>query len=173
MMETAFLRLSCTLLYTAALGSFAAGQSPAVRLFHPDGPLPSYEVATIKPPDPARPYGTTVRQFIQQAYGGVRMAAVRMDRPQPNVQVVGGPAWIDKDQYVILGKPSEQDRSAMNDMSQLERSRRTEMMDQMLLAERFHLKAHFAVREMPVLELVPAKGGLKITPVDPVPGGGP
>jgi len=41
------------------------------------------------------------------------------------------------------------------------------MMQQSLLADRFDLKVHFETREMPIFELVPAKGGLKITPVDP------
>ena len=38
-------------------------------------------------------------------------------------------------------------------------------MQQSLLADRFHLKAHFETRVLPVYELVPAKGGLKITEV--------
>src|SRR6185437_323422 len=42
-------------------------------------------------------------------------------------------------------------------------------MEQSLLADRFHLKAHFETRVLPVYELVPAKGGLKITEVPPPP----
>jgi uncharacterized protein (TIGR03435 family) len=45
------------------------------------------------------------------------------------------------------------------------RDDQTSAMQQFLLADRFHLKAHFETRVLPVYELVPAKGGLKITEV--------
>jgi len=149
----------------------AGAQTAEVKLFHPAGPLPAYDVATIKPPDPARPVGLSVRWFIQQAYGGIRMPLIR-----PNTrmtQVVGGPTWIDKDPYRITSKPSEEERVAMDKMTPEERKQQTEMMDQSLLAERFHLKVHFETREMPVFELLPAKHGVKLTPVDAIPNGGP
>ena len=149
----------------------AGAQTAEVKLFHPAGPLPAYDVATIKPPDPERPFGVTLRRFIQQAYGGVRMSVIRPDTRI--TQVVGGPAWIDKDPYRITGKPSEEERAAMDKMTLQERKQQTEMMDQSLLAERFHLKVHFETREMPVYELLPAKHGLKLKPVDALPNGGP
>jgi uncharacterized protein (TIGR03435 family) len=52
-----------------------------------------------------------------------------------------------------------------------DRRAQEEMMQQSLLSERFQLKVHFETREMAAFELVPAKGGLKITPVDPPPSG--
>jgi uncharacterized protein (TIGR03435 family) len=53
----------------------------------------------------------------------------------------------------------------MQKMNNAERSDQDHMMRQSLLADRFHLKAHFETRVLPVYELVPAKGGLKITAV--------
>ena len=38
-------------------------------------------------------------------------------------------------------------------------------MQQALLTDRFHLKLHFETRVLPVYEIVPAKGGIKITEV--------
>lgn len=52
-------------------------------------------------------------------------------------------------------------------MSPEQRMAQYRMMEESLLAERFHLKMHVETREMPVYDLVPAKGGLKITPADP------
>ena len=53
-----------------------------------------------------------------------------------------------------------------------DRLRLDHSMRQSLLADRFHLKVHFEVREMPVYALMPTKGGLKIKPVaDPAPPG--
>jgi uncharacterized protein (TIGR03435 family) len=57
----------------------------------------------------------------------------------------------------------------MDKMTPEEKQKQTEMMQQSLLAERFHLKWHVETREMRIYELVPAKGGLKIKPVDPPP----
>jgi uncharacterized protein (TIGR03435 family) len=169
------LRLPYIALLTAARISCAVAgmaEQPVVKAFHPAGPLPSYEVATIKPADPAKQYaGTTLRRYIASAYG------VPLPWGMPGVelqgsQVIGGPEWIDKDRYDIKGKPPEELREAMRKVSSEDRDAQTEMMQQSLLAERFHLKVHFETREMQVFELVPAKGGLKITPLEqPLEGG--
>ena len=144
-----------------------AAPAQEVKVFHPGGPLPSYDVATIKPPDPARPYmGQTVRQYIAVAYNSGTGSITRMDGPLPQ-QTVGGPDWIDKEKYVITGKPSDEQRHAIEAMSPEQRLAQYRMMEQSLLAERFHLKMHVETREMPVYDLVPAKGGLTIKPVAP------
>jgi uncharacterized protein (TIGR03435 family) len=151
----------------AALAQAPTGP-PVVRVFHPDGPTLSYDVATIKPSDPNQPYaGTTLRRYIANAYGvpipwgvpGVEF---------PGAQVLGGPAWIDNDKYDIKGKAPDELRVAMEKMKDAQRTAQTRTMQQALLAERFHLKVHFETREMKVYELVPAKGGLKIKSAAPV-----
>ena len=156
----------------AALAQTPPGP-PVVRVFHPQGLALSYDVATIKPSDPGQPYaGTTLRRYIANAYGvpipwgvpGVEF---------PGAQVLGGPAWIDNDKYDIKGQAPDELRASMEKLSADDRRAQTETMQQALLAERFHLKVHFETREMPIFELVPAKGGLKIkpNPVDPPPAG--
>jgi uncharacterized protein (TIGR03435 family) len=139
---------------------------PELFLFHPSVPLPSYEVATIKPldPDAARsavklpPGGylspLSLRRYIMNAYGAVYAP-----------QIVGGPAWLNKDAYVIKGKVPDALQSALQKMPREERIDQNRMLEQSLLADRFHLKAHFETRVLPVYELVPANGGLKITEV--------
>lgn len=139
---------------------------PELLLFHPSGPLSSYEVATVKPlaPDVASgmvklpPGGSlsplTIRRYIMNAYGAVYPP-----------QVVGGPDWLNKDAYIIKGKVPDELESALQKMTREESIDQIRMMEQCLLADRFHLKAHFETRVLPVYELVPAKGGLKITAV--------
>lgn len=158
----------CATLACAAV----AQEAPAVKAFHPSGPLPAYEVATVKPASSGPPppgiavhVTSTLRGYIAMAYG------VQMP---PNAapgcagcQVIGGPAWVDQDRYDIEGKPPDAMRDAMQKMTIDQRREQTEMLQQSLLAERFHLKVHFETREMPVYELVPAKGGLKVTALDP------
>ncbi len=133
---------------------------------HPAPPLLSYEVDTIKPevpvtyPNGSTVYpGTTLLQYIRAAYSPNSGAL-------PPSQVIGGPEWIDKDKYDIQGKPSPDLEVALKKMTNEDRSAQTRSMQQSLLAERFHLKVHFEVRQMPVYTLVPAKGGLKIKAVD-------
>jgi uncharacterized protein (TIGR03435 family) len=154
-----------------------AGVPDTLKVFHPTGPLSSYDVATIKPhidsPQGAGNMraigGMTIRTYISRAYGVPLVMGI--DIQLENSRVVGGPAWIDKDQYDIKGKPADDLREAMDKMTREQQLEQNEMMQQSLLADRFHLKVHFETREMKVLDLLPAKGGLKITAVDPPPSG--
>jgi uncharacterized protein (TIGR03435 family) len=146
--------------------SQTAQPKPELLLFHPSGPLLSYEVATVKPlaPDVANimvklpPGGSlsplSIRRYIMNAYGAVYPA-----------QVVGGPDWLNKDAYDIKGKVPDEFESALHKMTREARINETRVLQQSLLADRFHLKAHFETRVLPVYELVPAKNGLRITEV--------
>jgi uncharacterized protein (TIGR03435 family) len=73
-----------------------------------------------------------------------------------------GSGWINSAKYVIRGKPTESMQKAMQTMTVEEKRKQVHLMMQGLLADRFHLKAHFETREMPVYELVVAKGGPKL-----------
>ena len=81
-------------------------------------------------------------------------------------QVIGGPDWLNKDSYNIKGKVPDDIEAAQQTMKRDDQIDQNRAMQQSLLADRFHLKAHFETRVLPVYELVPAKGGLKITKVD-------
>jgi uncharacterized protein (TIGR03435 family) len=153
--------LSVPLFSLLTLGAPAQTADPVTRVFHPASPLLSYEVATIKPldPDPATGrtmvMGQTLRDFIRRAYAPTFVELA------PS-QVVGGPDWIDREKYVINGKAPAEIETAMQKMTTADQVTHEHSMEQSLLADRFHLKVHFEVREMPVYALEPAKGGLKI-----------
>jgi uncharacterized protein (TIGR03435 family) len=158
----------------ACLVFAAPTHAQVVTMYHPAGPLPSYDVASIKPAPPnsggvtrAIPGGTVtvaggprnstlIRNYILSAYGL---------SPVSKSQIVGGPAWLDTDAYVIEAKPSDDLRDAMQKMTPAEQANQNRMMQQSLLADRFKLKAHFETRVLPIYELAPTKGGLKIKPV--------
>ena len=151
-------------LLTLAGSAQTAQPKPELLLFHPSGPPLSYEVATVKPVDSntanrmvVLPPGATlnplsIRRYIMDAYGATYQA-----------QVVGGPDWLNKDPYNIKGKFPDDLEAAYQKMTSDARHDQDRAMQQSLLADRFHLKAHFETRVLPVYELVPAKGGLKIT----------
>ena len=80
-------------------------------------------------------------------------------------QIIGGPDWINKDSYIIHGKIPDDLEAALKKMTPQDGIDQNRSMQQSLLAERFHLKAHFETRILPVYELVAAKDGLKITEV--------
>jgi uncharacterized protein (TIGR03435 family) len=113
--------------------------------------MPAYEVATIKPWD-GQGYGMPLRVYIQSAFG----------IPVNSTGWVIGPDWISSAKYVIRAKPPDSIRDAMQTMTAEQRRNENELMEQSLLLDRFKLKAHFETREMPVYQLVLAKGGPKL-----------
>ena len=116
---------------------------------------PAFEVATIKPSDPARPgqiitlrgaeiitTNTTLHDLINLAY---------WLHPK---QLTGGPAWTVSDKFDLAGKPDAPGQPNVDQMK---------MMIQKLLADRFQLKFHFEKRELSVYAITIAKTGAKIT----------
>jgi len=141
-----------------------------------EGVSPAFEVATIKPPDPAArliiyPPGMkqqtlmpgTGRSFVARAYGVIANA---------KLLVLGGPAWLDSDRYIIDGKIPDDLFARMQTLSAAEKEAQVNLMLRTLLMERFKLKVHTEMREMPIYELVLAKEGPNLTALTPIDTGG-
>lgn len=122
----------------------------ALAVFAQPAPRPKFEVASIKRagdqgPRMMRPLpngltGTvSFKQMLQRAYA-----------VQP-FQIAGGPEWINSERYTIDAKAAG---NASHDQVSL--------MLQSLLEERLQLKIHRETRELPVFNLVIAKGGPKL-----------
>jgi len=94
---------------------------------------------------------TTVERLIQQAYGPYANGEMN---PLSSITVTGGSAWINSALYEIDAKAAEPEGQAMMNGPML----------QALLEDRFKLKIHRETREVPVYELVVAKGGAKLQP---------
>jgi uncharacterized protein (TIGR03435 family) len=123
---------------------------------------PSFEVTSVKPTAPGPNFirggaprgdrmdltGANLRMLLQISYG--RMAA----GPGPQIQIIGGPTWIDSDRYDIQAKADCSGGKLSNEQTQL--------MMQSLLEDRFQLKAHKETRELPVYNLVVGKDGPKL-----------
>lgn len=121
-------------------------------------PQPSFDTATIKPTasaDPAHGYWSrpgigrfyarslSVQFLIQLAYGIEKN------------QIAGKPAWLDSDFYDIEAKPEEGIKLSPDELRPRLQS---------LLAERFHLAAHFETKMVRGYALVAAKGGPRLQP---------
>lgn len=129
----------------------------------PDKPR-AFEVASVKLSDPnSQNYG------IGTAPGGRFMAnnwtlkrLIAWAYRVPDDQIFGGPSWVSTDKFDITAKTAggtfpDNDRPASPD--ELPPSR---YLVQTLLAERFNMKLHREVRELPVFELMIAKKGPKL-----------
>jgi len=137
--------------------AWAIPEAPPPPMSMPADANPSFEVATIKPSDPASQgasmlvgrgganlfttTNSTLADLISFAYG----VHAR--------QVTGGPGWLETDKYDLNAKP---DQPGIPNVTQL----RT--MVQKLLADRFQLTFHHDKKELSAYALTVAKTGPKI-----------
>jgi uncharacterized protein (TIGR03435 family) len=150
----------------------------APLLSKPQHAKPSFEVVSIKPSPPDLMIrgggprgdrfamsGASLRMLIGIAY------QPNSGQPGPQIQIIGGPGWLDSDRYEIQAKA---------DCSAGPISRQDmQLMVQSMLEDRFQLKAHFETRELPIYNLVVGRDGPKLkasadqTVPTPVTGGPP
>jgi uncharacterized protein (TIGR03435 family) len=117
-----------------------------------------FDVVSIKPSDPLsnimhigigpggsfEASGVNLMSLIVQAYD------VR------GFQIVGGTGWMNDDKYTIITK----DRTAIQPGPEAQDQLRAKV--RAMLADRFQLRIHREMREMPVYALTIAKGGVKM-----------
>ncbi len=115
---------------------------------------PSFEVVSIKPITERKPGtivfdGATVNMNSFGAFGVIQQAfAVRP------IDILGAPDWTRSEPYEIVAKTEDGFGALTMD--------RVRPLLRSLLADRFHLVAHQETRELPIYELVVAKGGAKL-----------
>ncbi len=156
----------CSRMLSLACLALGAAQLRA-QVLHATGPLPSFEVATIKPstdgkavpsittPTESRTMNVTARNLIEQAYHIPWTSGL-------NERVLGGPTWIDNDHYDVEARIDESMAATFATMSNDRQKEQTSLMMQALLADRFKLKVHFETRQLPIYALAVAKGGPKL-----------
>jgi uncharacterized protein (TIGR03435 family) len=130
---------------------------------------PAYEVATIKPSDPERSEGNigfnaggsfqargiSLRELIQLAYD---LGYFAVDQ-----RIVGGPKWIGTAKFDLDAKCDDPTASSFAKIPIKMQLPAEQAMIRALLADRFNLRLHHESRVMPVLVLVAAHGGPKLT----------
>jgi bla regulator protein blaR1 len=79
-------------------------------------------------------------------------------------QLDGLPAWALNDRYDVVAKVAGADVTVFQKYGPEQRS----PMLQPVIEDRFKMKAHYGTKELPVYALVAAKGGSKLTSVEPV-----
>jgi uncharacterized protein (TIGR03435 family) len=129
-----------------AVGALATAQAP------------SFDVASVKPNK------TNEAQSVPQMQLGGRLTLINrtlrylvlfayssLESPLHDMQVVGGPDWIDRDRFDVVAK-MEGNPPPVPATANLAR-----MMLRAVLAERFHLQTRTESRELPVFALVVAR----------------
>jgi uncharacterized protein (TIGR03435 family) len=131
-------------------------------------PAPSFDVVSIhlSPPSPDghnhiyndiheshfRTGNLSIRDLIQYAYN------------LPKSQIIGGPQWLNSTMYDIDAKSGPEADTRLKTMSGDDAAQQKRIMVKALLAERFALAAHNEARELPLYNLVLAKGGPRFQP---------
>src|SRR5262245_48236698 len=135
----------------------------------PRATKPSFEVASVKRNVSGDSYmdGSAGGRFIARAIP-LRMLITEAYNVR-DVQVMGGPTWMDTDRWDVEGKPQANDAQKPVSLDGPAAANRGRLMLQSLLEDRFQLKAHWETRELPVYELTVARGGPKIKTSSGVP----
>jgi uncharacterized protein (TIGR03435 family) len=147
---------------SAPLAQPAATQQQANKVY-------TYETVSIKPSDPKLTASskqnlrgaiawtnTPLFSLLQDFYG------VYMDD-----QFLGLPDWVKEEKYDIMAKADTDTVERWGSLPRDERSKVVNRMMQSILIDRCRLEAHEETRELPVYELVIAKGGLKLKEAPP------
>lgn len=147
-------------LSAAASGLYAQGPdksnpSPASAVTK----IPVWDVISVKPnktdsgssmfhsiPDGLRLENVTVKMLVSNSYG------IRIDL------ISGLPSWAEKEHFDIDAKVSPDDLPAMKNLTREQRR----LMMLAVLNDRFHWQGHIETKELPIYELVVAKGGAKL-----------
>jgi uncharacterized protein (TIGR03435 family) len=121
--------------------------------------VPVFDVASVKPnksdsgmmmigarPDGFRASNVPLKMLLSQAYG------IKTDL------ISGGPSWVDSALFDVEAKVADVDLEALKKLSPKQRL----SMLQPVLADRFKLKVHIETKQLPVFELLAAKGGIKL-----------
>jgi uncharacterized protein (TIGR03435 family) len=121
-------------------------------------PATEHEAMYWRQPDGLRWDDVTLGGMIANAYGVSRLV---------KGQIEGGPNRMESRAFDINAKVDAETAARWSSMTQAEVDGERRSMTRSLLAERFHLKLHHEMREMPALVLRVAQSGPKLQPPHP------
>jgi uncharacterized protein (TIGR03435 family) len=93
----------------------------------------------------------TVRSLVMTAYNLIMLE-----------QISGLPGWAENENYEVQGKLDSESTEAFKKLSRNNQASQRSLLMQALLADRFKLRLHHDLRELPVYNLVIARSGLKM-----------
>jgi len=160
--RTHVLFLQSVVLALAALAVTVPAAIPLRAQAQDPTPLPRFEVAAVKPskgPTGERGQAVTGRYTATRTVKFFIADAFFFATPLAASRVIGGPEWIDSALYEIDAKASTGWQPSPDGPP-----RELFLMMRSLLQERFKLKTHMEMRELPVYELVVARADGSLGP---------
>jgi len=170
---------ACAVIAVAGPVAFGLVQdtAPAGQVLRTTGPLPTFEVISIKPSKPgsgtfigAAGHGApddrfivknmSIKKLISWAYAGTSL-------PLPLDQISGGQDWINYNEYDIDAKLDEAQVAAMKKASGRDQILQIRRMAQGLLRDRLKLDVNDTTVTRPVYDLVATRGGPKLQAAKP------
>lgn len=132
-------------------------------------PTPAFDVASIHPNNSDHTARTRIYSYGNQvhfiAVNATPMQLLQYAWNLPSSRILGASGWATSSKYDIEAKSDQAIADKFALLSYPDAKDQLLKMVQLLLADRFHLAAHRESRELPVYELVAAKGGVKFSPV--------
>ena len=130
---------------------------------------PTFEVAAIKlsrPDDRGHRWNGNVDRISIENYT-LRRLIVSAYGLKSELQVMGGPKWIDHEAFDIVAKVDDEEVARLRAMNRADRQLERNRMLQALLAERFGLKVTTTAKNMPVYLLIVAGASPKLAQSSP------
>ncbi len=157
-----------SILVVSAISSISAQTTQPPESALPSGkpspPPTAYDIVSVKPhkDDPTvgswwrtTPTGVSanvsVRSLIMSAYN-----LIMLD------QISGLPDWAEREDFDVEGKLDADTAEVFGKLSRSDQTKQRQLMMQELLADRFKLRVRFETKDLPVYNLVVAKGGVKM-----------
>jgi uncharacterized protein (TIGR03435 family) len=131
-------------------------------------PLPSFEVASIKPNR-----SEDLRKMVSFQSGRYTLTGlttkllITVAYDLEDFQVSGGPSWISSDRYDVNAKVEDSVAAEWQKLPPNQRAEQLRVMLQSLLADRFELKVSHTSKDLPIYALVVAKNGPKLQEAKP------
>jgi uncharacterized protein (TIGR03435 family) len=154
-------RLSTVVVVALTTGRGLGAQAPEAPA---SSNRPTFEAASVKANKSGGPFqlifqpggrfratNVTLKMLIGAAYG--------TPQPLPDFQQEGGPKWMESDRFDVIAKAPGDPKPGPNGPPP-----EMFLMIQSMLEERFHLKVHFEMKDMPIYALVLARSDGKLGP---------
>jgi uncharacterized protein (TIGR03435 family) len=154
----------CAVLVWVALPFAAAQQSGAALEPCVAGARPSFDVVSVKAiqgnSNSSTVHGTPDGMMLGGALRRMILYAYNLH----DFQLTGGPDWIATSTWEVHAKNDtpDPDYLKLNEAERKALSEKRMQAVQSILIDRFQFKCHMTTKEMPIYELVPAKGGVKL-----------
>ena len=157
-------RLLLFALVCAMIAGGGASAQSSVAAAGAEAKAPAYDVVSIKPNKSGSGGMMINEQNDSFSATNVSLKMMLVNAYDVKEYLISGlTGWANSERFDIKAKIVDMDAAALKKMTDKQR----DAMLQQLLADRFHIKVHLQTEVLPIYEMVVAKGGAKITAVEP------